>query len=172
MSVTPYDPVQTPPSGSPDAIRWPPYHPNGRPAPHGHVVANIAKTLAGRRVAQAPQVAPPEPVTIELKKCARTDDGVRLVDRPSLVAIPTRSNERPSKFPASPISGPDALASFLAGQEAYETLPDKAVFEAMRDAIVATGAAGRDLRDICDSVAIAVCARRGCPVSANQLPWE
>lgn len=171
MTVKPYNPVEAPPTGGP--LRWPAYQPNGSPAPHGRVLAGIAKTLAGQRVADAPLPEPPVPVEIHLKKVVKSQDGsYRLVDRPSVVAIPTRLSARPSKFPADPISGPDAFASFIAGQEAYETLPDKAVWDALLAAVEATGATGRDLRICCDACATAICVRRGCIVPENKIAWE
>ena len=169
---TSYSPETVPASGC-ELIRWPSVHPNGRPGEHAAVLSGIVHNLVLARAQEAEPLTPPR-VEVALQKVVRHDDTgeYRLVPRPPVAGAPTRAAFRPGSFSSLDVEGAEILAEMLVGGPALYKATDKELWESLLAACEQTGAHGRALRELCDSVAVLVCLRCGLEADPRKIPWE
>jgi hypothetical protein len=145
--------------------------PGGWGSKSAETIAHVYRELADQRLKQAP-LAAPAPVEIELGYVAKTDTGYELIPRGSVFRAPTRVNQRPGRRVRPTLKGGAAIDSFLLGpgQEAWDRYPDDLIWKAVLELAEEAELDGRALRVVNDSLAVAICARRGVEVLPEQLP--
>ena len=174
MDGTPWNPYETPPTGSPHRGRWEVRHtPAGWTSGPDETMTLVAKTLTEDRVRETPE-REPERVSVPLLYAKEVGGGWALVDRGTVTGTPTRVPvELPAKARRVGFRPAELIERFLLGEEGvYRTVRDAAIWEALLRYAEGGRLRGGPLRELQDTIARLVCLRHGLVVPIYELPCE